>query len=408
MKFLKVLSVDETKEELTVTFANFNLAIEELDIVDALDRILAQDIVSPMDVPQFNRSTVDGYAIKSFDSHGTSDFMPGFLKVIGAVSIGESTNLSVSAGEAVYVPTGGIIPEGADSVIMIEHIEKLDENTIAVYKPICTGENIIYAGDDIKKQQLVLEKGKKITPQDIGVLAAIGISKIKTYKKPRFYIISTGDEIIDLDETLTLGKIRDINGYVLSALVQKVGGEVVDKVIVKDNFDLLRKEVQKGIDIADIILISGGSSVGIRDFTYDVINSFKGKGVFVHGVAIKPGKPTIIGEAEGKAVFGLPGHPVSAMMVFKIFVEYFIKARMGIKEHFNMTKAIMDFNVHSSPGKETYQMVHLQEREGKFYAVPSFGKSGFITLLSKSSGYIIIKDHIEGLNKGEEVNVYFL
>ncbi|MDK2933954.1 MAG: molybdopterin molybdotransferase, partial [Clostridiales bacterium] len=174
------------------------------------------------------------------------------------------------------------------------------------------------------------------------------------------------------------------------------------------NFDLLRKEVQKGIDIADIILISGGSSVGIRDFTYDVINSFKGKGVFVHGVAIKPGKPTIIGEAEGKAVFGLPGHPVSAMMVFKIFVEYFIKARMGIKEHFNMTKAIMDFNVHSSPGKETYQMVHLQEREGKFYAVPSFGKSGFITLLSKSSGYIIIKDHIEGLNKGEEVNVYFL
>ncbi|MBZ4646772.1 MAG: molybdopterin molybdotransferase [Petroclostridium sp.] len=408
MRFLKVLSVNEVKERLAAVFASFTLSIESVDIIDSFDRILAQDIISPVAVPQFNRSTVDGYAIQSSDSHGTSDFMPSFLKVVGTVSMGEKTALQVSAGEAVYVPTGGMIPEGADSVVMIEHIEKLDEDTIAIYKPVCVGENIIYAGDDIKNGQFVLEKGKKLTPQDIGVLAAIGIPKVNVYAKPRVYIVSTGDEIIDLDEELTPGKIRDINGYVLSMLVKKMGGEVVNKVIVNDDFELLKREVKKGMDTSDIIIISGGSSVGTRDFTYDVINSFEGKGVFVHGVSIKPGKPTIIGEIEGKAVFGLPGHPVSAMIVFKAFVEYFIKSIMKAKENLNMTKAILDFNVHSSPGKETYQVVNLQERDGKLYAVPSFGKSGLITLLSKASGYIIIQDHIEGLNKGEEVDVYFL
>lgn len=408
MEFLDVLSVNEVKNKLVQSFGKFALSIEKIDILDAFDRILARNIISPIAVPQFNRSTVDGYAIQSSDSHGASDFIPIFLNITGMVLMGEKTALKVSAGEAVYVPTGGMIPEGADSVVMIEHVEKLDEDTLTIHKPVCTGENIIYQGDDVRRGQLVLEKGKRLTSQDIGVLAAIGVSKVDVYLKPKFYIISTGDEIIDLDEELTLGKVRDINGYVLNTMVQKMGGETVNKVIVNDDFELLRNEVRKGIDHSDIIIISGGSSVGTRDFTHDVINSFKGKGVFVHGVSIKPGKPTIIGEIEGKAVFGLPGHPVSAIIVFKAFIEYFLKTVMNITENLNMTKALLDFNFHSSPGKETYQVVNLQERDGKMYAIPSFGKSGLITLLSKASGYLIIPDHIEGLNKGEEVNVYFL
>ncbi|RKD31645.1 gephyrin-like molybdotransferase Glp [Thermohalobacter berrensis] len=408
MDFFKVVSIEEAREKLINNFKDYKLPIEEVDILDSLNRVLAEDIISNINVPEFNRSTVDGYAIKSSDSHGANESMPSFLNIVGEVKMGENTNIKIKSGEAVYVPTGGMIPEGADSVIMIENAERLDENTIAVYKAISPGENLIFKGDDIKKGELVLEKGKRVTSQDIGALAAIGISKVKVYRRPKFYVISTGDEIIDIDEELEIGKIRDINGYSLSALIKKIGGEVVDKVIVKDDFDLLKEEMEKALSLSDIVLISGGSSVGARDYTYDLINSFDDIGVFVHGVSIKPGKPTLIGRANGKAVFGLPGHPVSAIIVFKVFVEHFIKELIDYKEEIRKTKAIMDFNVHSSPGKETYQMVTLEERDGKLYATPIFGKSGMITLLSKSNGYIVIKSHEEGVTKGEEREVFFL
>ncbi|MEL5897853.1 gephyrin-like molybdotransferase Glp [Clostridium sporogenes] len=408
MDFFKVVSVEEARKRLIDNFPNFKLKVEEVEILNSVDRVLAQDVLSDVDVPQFSRSTVDGYAINSLDSHGASESMPTFLDLIGEVRMGEKTDIVVSSGMAVYVPTGGMLPEGADAVVMIEHVEKLDEDTIAVYKPVSNGENLILKGDDIRNGEASLTKGQKVRPQDIGVMAAIGIFKVKVYCKPKFYIISTGDEIIDIYEKLEMGKIRDINGYTLYSMIEKLGGEIVEKVIVKDNFDLLAKEVEKGIRLSDIVLISGGSSVGTRDYTYDVINSFKGKGVFVHGISIKPGKPTLIGEAEGKAVFGLPGHPVSSIIVFKAIVEHFVKSIMGIKEDVNKTNAIIDFNFHSSPGKETYQMVSLEERRSRLYAVPSFGKSGMITLLSKSNGYVIIKSYEEGLNKGEEREVYFI
>ena len=205
-----------------------------------------------------------------------------------------------------------------------------------------------------------------------------------------------------------MGKVRDINAYALYSLITKLGGEVVNKTIVKDNYNLLREEVEKALSTSDIVLISGGSSVGTRDYTAKVINSFNGKGIFVHGMSIKPGKPTIIGEGEGKAIFGLPGHPVSSIIVFKAVVEPFVKEKMGMIEYKPKTKAIMDFNFHSSPGKETYQMVKLKEENGVIHATPNFGKSGMITLLSNSDGYIIIKPHEEGVYKGEEREVYLL
>jgi len=374
----------------------------------SINRVLAEDIVSDVDVPDFNRSTVDGYAIRSSDSHGASESIPSFLALKGEVKMGEETGVVISHGEAIYVPTGGMVPQGADAVVMIEHAEKMDEDSLMVYKPLSNGENLVLKGDDIRIGEKVLKKGRKIKPQDIGVLAALGISTVEVYKKPKFYIISTGDEIVEIDENLTLGKIRDINSYTLYTLVEEIGGEVTNKVLVKDDFQKLHKEMEKGLENSDIVLISGGSSVGTRDYTYDLINSFQGKGVFVHGVSIKPGKPTLIGEAKGKAVFGLPGHPVSSIIIFKTFVEYFVKELMGTIGEIKKTRAIIDFNFHSSPGKETYQMVMLEERENKIYAVPNFGKSGMITLLSKSSGYIVIKADEEGLNKGEERDVFFL
>ena len=379
-----------------------------MPILECSDRILAEDIHSNINVPEFNRSTVDGFAIKSKDSHGASESVPSLFNILGEVHMGEVTEYCIQSGQAVYVPTGGMIPEGADGVVMIEYTEKLDESNLMVYKSISFNENVILKGDDIKVGETALEKGRRITPEAVGVLAALGKNQVKVYKKPKFYIISTGDEIIDLDEELELGKVRDINSYALYSLILKLGGDIVGKEIVKDNYELLKIEVEKAVNVSDIVLISGGSSVGTRDYTDKVINSFSGKGVFVHGISIKPGKPTIIGEGEGKLIFGLPGHPVSSIVVFKAIIEDFIKDKMNIRDYLPKTKAIIDFNFPSSSGKETYQMVKLKEEDGEVYATPSFGKSGMITLLSDSDGYIVIKSFEEGVYKGEERDVFLL
>lgn len=408
MDFFKVVSVEEGRKQIMDSFKGFNLNIEYIDIMDARDRILAENIQSKENVPEFNRSTVDGYAVKSMDTHGASESVPSLFSLLGEVKMGEKADKDISSGEAIYVPTGGMVPEGADAVIMIEHAEKLDEQTLMVYKPLTSGENMILKGDDIKVGEIVIKKGKRITPQDIGTLAALGIGKIKVYKKPRFFIISTGDEIVDIGEKLTIGKIRDINSYTLCSLVDKLGGEVIGKKIVKDDYNMLREITSSALEKSDIVLISGGSSVGTRDYTSKVIDSFNGKGVFIHGVSIKPGKPTIVGEAEGKPIFGLPGHPVSSIIVFKVFIEYFIKKLMNVQENINKTTAKMDFNFPSSPGKETYQMVNLVEKNGQNFAIPNFGKSGMITLLSKSDGYIILKPEEEGISKGDIREVYLL
>lgn len=408
MEFFNVMSVDEVKNILVNNFKNIKIETEKVSILDSYERVLSKDIASQINVPDFNRSTVDGYAIKSNDSHGCSDCMPTFLDVIGEVNMGEAINLDIKNGQCMYVPTGGMIPKNADSVIMIEHVEKLDETTIAIHKPASTGENVVYKGDDIKEEQVVLKRGKKINSQDIGVLAALGAYEIEVYKPIKFTVISTGDEIIDLDESLEFGKIRDINGYAICSLIKKLGGSVVKKAIVKDNYELLKEEVSNAIKNSDIVLISGGSSVGTRDYTHDVINSFDGQGVLVHGVALKPGKPTIIGECENKAVIGLPGHPVSAIIVFKIFIEYLTKQILDITEIKYTVAAKINTNIHSSPGKKTYQMVILEEIDNKYYATPVFGKSSMITLLSKACGYVIIDEDCEGLYKEQEVKVHLL
>lgn len=408
MDFFNVISVDDSRKILMDNFGDYEFLTQEVDLDNCLNRILGEDIYSTIDVPEFNRSTVDGYGIKVEDSHGSNQSIPSIINILGEVHMGEEALGSIKSGETYYVPTGGMIPEGANGVIMIENTELMDEKTLLLYKPISQGDNIVYKGDDIKKGELALEKGRRITPEVVGVLAALGISKVKVFMKPSFYIISTGDEIIDINEELTMGKIRDINSYTLASLIENLGGVVVGKSIVKDDYNLLKAEVEKAIDLSDIVLISGGSSVGTKDYTHKVIDSFNGKGVLIHGLAIKPGKPTIIGEGKSKLICGLPGHPVSSIVVFKALIEDFIRKKLNIGEITPRVKAIMDFNFPSDPGKETYQMVKLREEDGVFYGTPTFGKSGMISLLSNSHGYIIMKSHEEGIYKGEEREVFLL
>jgi len=406
MEFFKVVSVNDARVLIQNEFGNYQMGSEEVSLLQAQGRQLSEDVVSDINVPEFDRSTVDGYAIQVEDSHGATESIPSILEVLGEVLMGETPNHEVRSGQAVYVPTGGMMPMGATGMVMIENTEKMDQETVLLFKPISKGENMVFKGEDIKIGQVALQAGRRIGPNEIGVLASLGIKNVKVIKRPKVYILSTGDEVIDLDEELQMGKIRDINSYALSAMIREMGAEVAGREIVKDNYDLLMNGVRNALKEADIVLLSGGSSVGTRDYTHKVITDLGGKGVLAHGLSIKPGKPTIIGDGQGKLIVGLPGHPVSSIVVFKAIVQPYIQSLLKAPSHSTMVEAITTHNFPSSPGKETYHMVTLKEEDGKILATPSFGKSGMITLLSSSNGYIVIAEHEEGIDKGEKREVY--
>jgi len=406
--FFNVVSVDKAKEILSTNFNELKMKEEEVPIRDSLKRYLSRDIIADINVPEFDRSSVDGYAIVVEDSHGASSSVPSVLNLIGEVKMGEYTEKEIRSGEAIYVPTGGMLPKNASGMIMIEHCEKMDADTLLISKPITNGENVVYKGEDIKKGKLILKRGQRVGTKEIGVLAALGQSRVFVFEKPRVYIISTGDEIIDITKDLVGGKIRDINSYTLESLVYESGALVSGREIIRDDFDSLQACVEGAIKVSDIILLSGGSSVGTKDYTHKVIDSLLGRGVFVHGLAIKPGKPTIIGDGRGKLIVGLPGHPVSSIVVYKAIIEPFIRDLFESKEISPRVMARTTHNFPSSPGKETYHMVKLKEEKGEFHAIPSFGKSGMITLLSESDGYIVIEEHEEGINTGVQREVFLL
>lgn len=405
MKMFNVYSVEDARKMLMENFKDFKIQFEEIDIFDAVNRILGEDIYSKLNVPHFRRSTVDGYAVRSGDTHGASESSPMFLEKIGEVEMGKPTDIIVGTDKAVYVPTGGMVPDGADAVVMIEYAESIDNKNIVVSKPVVSKENIIDIGDDIKENQNVLVKGIKLRPQDIGVLSSIGIDRVKVFKMPSVSIISTGDEIIDPKEKIMPGKIKDINTYTLSAMAKEIGLNVVYKGVVKDDKDLIKSTLEQCIEKSDIIILSGGSSVGVKDLTTIIIDEIGKPGVFVHGVAMKPGKPTVLAKVKNKPIFGLPGQPASAMIAFKVFVEYFVKRIYNINHENKFIEATAALNIHSSEGKETYQMVYLEMENGYYKARPVYGKSGMITLMSKAQGYIKIEEGREGIKEGEKVRV---
>ncbi len=406
MKMFKVKSVKEAKRELVKYFNDYRLEIEEVNISQSLGRILADDVFSNIDVPHFRRSTVDGYAVIAKDTYGVSESLPAFFEILGEVHMGEGTDINIDPDTTCYVPTGGMVPRGADSVVMMEYTEKMDEENLAVNRAVVPKENLISIGEDISKDQSVLRRGLKLRPQDIGVLSSIGIDRVRVYKLPTIAIISTGDEIVEPSEDAKQGQIRDINTYTLSAMAEEAGCIVTRKVVLEDEFQALKSMVEECVDKNDIVIISGGSSVGTKDITDKVINGVGEPGVFVHGIAIKPGKPTILAKVKNKAVFGLPGQPVSAMIVFKVFVEYLIKHIQGIETELEYSiEARFSSNISSSQGRETYQMVVL-ERDGEEYlAKPIYGKSGMVTLMSRAMGYIKIESGKEGVQRGEKVRV---
>ncbi len=381
---------------------------EIVNIKDSLHRILAEEIISPCNIPGFNRSTMDGYAIKAEDSFGASESLPSYLKIIGEIKMGSKSEFKINPGEVVKISTGGMLPEGANAVIMLEYTALIDDTTVELRRSVAPWENIVREDEDMKAGEVQLKEGYRLRPQDIGILAGIGKINIKVFKRPRVAIISTGNEIIPAQNEPQIGEIRDINLYTLGACVEEADGIPIYKGIIKDEVDLLEQEIRKTIkkDKVELVIVSGGSSMGTRDITLEVLNKLGKPGVLIHGVSVRPGKPTVIAIANDKPIFGLPGHPVSAMIIFNLFVRPLISWLQGGDYNYDSPKEVeaeLTCNVVSDSGREDYIRVFLYKEKGKFYAEPVWGKSGLISTMVRASGLIKIGLNIEGIEKGSKV-----
>ncbi|MEH7415945.1 gephyrin-like molybdotransferase Glp [Neobacillus drentensis] len=406
MQFFKVKTVEETFTLIDEKIP----AIEQTEIRElslALHYILAGPVAAKENVPGFDRSTVDGYAVRAKDTYGSSESMPGFLTVTGEVRMGEVPTVEVTQGTAVYVPTGGMLPKGSDSVIMIEHCEDVD-TLLNTYKQIAPGENVIRAGEDIREGETILSPGTKLRPQELGALASLGVTHVEVFRKLKVGYLSSGDEIVPYQtETLQEGQIRDINYLTIAGLAREWNVDVVYGGIVRDDFAEFRERARALYDEVDCLILSGGSSVGAKDYTTEVIQSLGEPGVFVHGISIKPGKPTILAVANGKPVIGLPGHPASAMIIFKLFGERVLRHLKGEQSERKPERVFAKItkNIPSSMGRADYIRVRLYEKESEWWAEPIIGKSGLITTLVKSDGIVEIRSEKEGVSQGEWVPV---
>ncbi|MGV8980098.1 molybdopterin molybdotransferase MoeA [Clostridium sp.] len=407
MELFNVVSVKEAKEIIDSSFT-YTLGCEKINILQSASRISFNDIKAECNIPEFKRSTVDGYAVNSRDVNGASEAMPSMLFLKGEVLMGKVPPSDIALGECMYVPTGGMLPGSADSVVMIEYSHGMDENTILSYSPVAMGDNVIQVGEDINAGDIVIKKGDRLRPYEIGVLASIGISEVTVYKRPRVAIISTGDEVVPCTTQPSIGQVRDINTHLIWSLLLEDGMQPVSYGIIKDEYNDLKNTVDRAFNECDMVLISGGSSVGKKDQTLKVISSYDDGQVLVHGIAVKPGKPTIIGKHSEKIIFGLPGHPLACSIVYKILVKEYLYRLTSQSEKIYGTNAVISINYHSAKGREEYLPVELETIENKLVAKPVFGKSGLISVFSRAWGYVVIDKNVEGLKEGQIVQVYRL
>jgi molybdopterin molybdotransferase len=381
-----------------------------IPIENSYGMVLSKDVLAPEDLPAFSRSTMDGFAVRSSDTFGATEGLPAYLRLLAEISMGEKPEVVLQKGEGAKISTGGMLPEGADAVVMLEYTQQLDGKMMEIVKPVSPGENVIQAGEDARKDERVLKSGHRLRPQDVGALAGIGITNIWTFAKPKVSIISSGDEIIAPDEPLQPGKVRDINSYTLAGLISGAGGIALRKGIFSDQYRIIREVVEQSLQDSEMVLITGGSSVGTKDVTAKVINDLGKPGVLFHGVSLKPGKPMIGGAVGTAPVFGLPGHPAAVHVCFEIFIRPVLTIQSGAAgSQFDKRKrtvqARMARNISSSPGREEHIGVTVEERNGELWAVPLLGKSGLITTLTRADGTAVIPLRKTGVQEGDIVEV---
>ena len=396
----------KTPEEVLALIESEFVPVAETELVSlgtAMGRILAEDIAATEYVPDFDRSTVDGYAVRARDTFGCSDAIPAILPVQGEVFMGEGAEFALNPEECVAVPTGGAVPKGADSVVMIEFTEDYGDGTIGVGKAVAPGQNMIFRGDDVFPGKVILKKGRVLSSQDIGALAAIGRVQVPVVKKLTVGVISTGDELVPPEVTPAPGQVRDVNSPMLEAMLGAFGVNVVNYGIVIDNEAQLREMVEKAVAECDTVLLSGGSSVGVKDAACRIIESMGS--LLLHGIAIKPGKPTILGKTGRKALVGLPGHPVAAYFITRLFVLPLLSRLMDKKQESYTVTAKVTENIGANHGRAQYQCCRLERKDGELFASPIRGKSGLITTLAGADGYFCIDRDCEGLPKFAEIQV---
>ena len=406
MKLLNVDTIGTAREKLK-TYCHFiSPEIEMVGLLRAAGRILASDLGSSENIPPYRRSTVDGYAVRSADIGAASDMLPTFLRIAGEVVLGtDSSALSVTPGSCVYVPTGGAVPDGADAVVMIEYCETFGADMLAVSRPASPGENIVQPGEDIQAGQNLFTAGRILHAQDIGTMAAAGITSVPVFVPWNLTVISTGDELVPPDQNPGPGQIRDVNSYTIAARSLREGFGIRRTVAVKDDEKTILKALEDAKQDSDIIVISGGSSKGKKDMSSDLIAAVADCGVITHGIAAKPGKPTITGfdQKSRTLLIGLPGHPAAALMVFEQILIRIWHDLTGQTEEYTV-RARITANVQSAPGRRTFQLVRLTGT-GIVEAVPLFAKSGMISPMSRADGYFEMSENQEGVRAGDLVDI---
>ncbi|MCW4017445.1 MAG: molybdopterin-binding protein [Candidatus Bathyarchaeota archaeon] len=406
--FRKLVTFDEAKQLIWQTLKPKPLGTEEIPLLEAYNRVLAQDVTSLLDIPPFNRSTVDGYAVKAKDTFGADESQPVKLKVCGLVSIGEPPKVAVADGEAAEIVTGAPIPQGADSVVMVENTQR-DGDDLSVYGSVTQNENVLKKGADIKQGETVLKAGAVLGSREVGVLAALGNAKAHVYVVPTVAVLSTGGEVTEPGKPLPEGKIYDINAYSLCTAVRESGGNPVYSGVVADEKEPLRRALEQAVASADMVFTSGGVSVGPKDLIPATVDSLGEPGVFLSGVAVKPGKPTTVALIGDKPVFSFPGHPTSALLNFNLLARPVIQVMAGKSpSDMSSVKAFASRRMFSAKGRRTFVMVAVvPDAEKRVTATPvESNASGAITTLAKADGFVEIPENQQFIDADEEVRVW--
>jgi molybdopterin molybdotransferase len=405
--FFKVLA---PQDALQLLLSVEPVGTERIASVKGRARVLAEDLYSAVDLPHFHRAAMDGYAVKAKDTFGASQSLPAYLKLAGVVEMGKEAAQPLATGEAIRISTGGMMPPESDAVVMVEYTDETSSGLVEIHRGVSPWQNVIQIGDDIKQGELVFKKGRRLRAHDLGALTGVGISSVAVYKQPRIALISTGDEIVDADTVPLPGQVRNINQHSLAGLIEECGGALKDWGVIRDDRAALQQAVGTALEWADVVLLSGGSSMGAKDIALETILSFPDSEFIFHGISIAPGKPTIFAKACGKPILGLPGYPVSALVIFDLFAAPLIR-RLGGESmdalgRFTKTvKAKLKTNIASQIGREDYVRVTLDGTPDQLMATPLPSKSGAIFTLVKADGMVRIEMNQDGLEQGEEVEV---
>lgn len=426
-EFLTLLPPDEARALLLSHLSAPQPASETVGVIASLGRVTAEDILAPHPLPEFPRSTVDGFAVRARDTFGASESLPAYLTLIGEVPMGDTPAFEVGAGQCALIHTGGMLPPGTDAIVMLEYTQSARVGEMEIQRAVAEGENVIRVGEDVAAETVVISKGRVMRPAEVGGLTALGIIQLRVANKVKVGLISTGDEVIDPSQSPRPGQVRDVNSYTLGALVEKAGGEPIRYGIFGDRLEALKEAARKALSECDVVIITAGSSASTRDMTAEVIGALGAPGVLVHGINTRPGKPTILAVCAGKAVIGLPGNPVSALVNGYLFVVPVIEKLLGATPRPQATvMARLTVNLPSQAGREDWWPVSLIESrkskvEGRdsiienrkseivnYKAEPIFGKSNLIFTLANADGLLRIPPDATGLSAGEMVEVVLL